>query len=239
MVLRSSLRCSWMAVLASVLSCSDAQQQAGVPRVEGHGHAHGAGGEPVDPGAFEDAVVVDASADAPEFIQLASGVEVIENVAVAARSECSVFTHEGHFGPLLFGEELRAFSLRLEAGMFLAEHPHPTESIVYTLRGRWVLCSEGKRQLMPAGSLFHFGPDKPTGWEAPFAEGADILIFKKIRPGEDYRFFTAGTRKLAADLDRRLSAGETFYFHQLDPEHPAIEFARANNPDFDAILKQK
>ena len=201
-----------------------------------HGHSHGAGGNPDPNRVILDAAVVKATKDSPEYIQLANHVEVIEDVAVAASSESSVFTHEGYFGPLLFGEELRAFSLKLEPGMFLAEHGHPTESIVYTIQGRWVLCSEGKRQVMQSGSIFHFGSDMPTGWEAPFAEGALILIFKKKKENENYQVFTKGTRALSEELDQMYKKGDFFYYHQLPADHPAIVFAKEHNPDFETVL---
>ncbi len=191
---------------------------------------------PAEPTEILDAQVIPATEFAPEYIQHATNIEIIKDVATASKNASSVFTHEGYFGPLLFGEELRAFSLRLEPGMFLAEHPHPTESIIYTISGKWVLCSEGKRQVMEAGNLFHFGSDRPTGWEAPFAEGALLLIFKKIRENEDYEMYTKGTRDLAQRLDKEKNEGGIFYFDQLNEDHPAVVFARANNPDFDEVL---
>ncbi len=183
------------------------------------------------------ATIVPSTNDAPGYIQFANNVEIIEDVSEAMENASSTFTHEGHFGPLLFGESLRAYTLRLEPGMFLSEHPHPTESIVYTLSGRWVLSSEGKRQVMEAGSIFHFGSNMPTGWEAPFAEGAEMLIFKMRREGEDYHSFTDGIRALAKDLDKEYREGEAFYFHQLAPDHPAVLFAREHNPGFDQLVE--
>ena len=182
------------------------------------------------------AAVVAATPVSPEYLQLATNVEIIEDVSAVAASECSQFTHEGYFAPLLFGEELRAFCLKLEPGMFLAEHPHPKESIVYTIAGRWVLCSEGKRKVMPAGSIFHFGSDMPTGWEAPFADGALLLICKKIRENDTYESYAQGTESMARDIDEQLESGEAFYYHQLPTDHPAIQFAREHNPDFDDVL---
>ena len=203
---------------------------------EGDSHSH----YDYDPGdaEFAPATVVKATATSPEYIQLASEVEVIEDVSVAADSESSIRTHEGYFGPLLFGTDLRMFSLKLEPGMFLTEHTHPTESMVYTISGRWVLCSEGKRQVMKAGSAFHFGPDKPTGWETPFQEGALILITKRIAEGDDYESFCAKIRDMAEAVDKEMAGGVPFYFHQLKPEHPAIAFAKAHNPAFDELLEQ-
>ena len=219
----------------SLAACS--QQTNAQTSDEAHGHSHAADGSHFMPGEVKPAMTVGATPTSPEYIQLANNVEIIESVQEAMNSGSATFTHEGYFGPLLFGEELRAYTLRLEPGMFLSEHPHPTESIVYTLSGRYVLSSEGKRKVMEAGSIFHFGSNMPTGWEAPFAEGAEILIFKKKREGDDYDSFVAGIKDMAAGLDEQLKDGEPFYYSQLPADHPAIQFARSKNPDFSAVLE--
>jgi hypothetical protein len=33
-----------------------------------------------------------------------------------------------------------------------------------------------------------------------------------------------------------VGTGSVFYYHQLEDDHPAIQFAREHNPDFDEIL---
>ncbi|WP_300395893.1 cupin domain-containing protein [Henriciella sp.] len=202
-----------------------------------HGHSHAPDGSHTTHDDVKPAEVVEATPTSPEYIQLANNVEIIENVQEAMDGDSATFTHEGYFGPLLFGEDLRSYTLRLEPGMFLSEHPHPTESIIYTMSGRWVLCSEGKRQVMEAGSIFHFGSNMPTGWEAPFAEGADILIFKKKREGDNYDSFVKGIGEMAETLDDQMEEGEPFYYYQLSSDHPAIEFAKSKNPNFDEVLE--
>ena len=187
-------------------------------------------------GPILEAAVVEATDFAPEYIQHATNVEILTSVETALRSPSSTLTHEGYFGPLLFGEGLRAFYIRLEPGMFLSEHPHPTESIVYTMSGRWVLCSEGKRQVMEAGSVFHFGSNAPTGWEAPFPEGALLFVVKQLEEGLDYESYTTDIRAMAEQLDEEMADGSVFYFNQLEPDHPAIQFAREHNPNFDELL---
>jgi len=200
-------------------------------------HGHGSGGDDHDEGTILPAAVVEATEFAPEYIQHASGVEIIPDVYAGLESPSNTFTHEGHFGPLLFGENIRSFYIRLEPGMFLAEHPHPTESLVFTVSGRWVLCSEGKRQVMEAGSTFHFGSNAPTGWEAPFPEGAFLYIVKSYAD-LDYESYTTDIRNMATELDQQMSEGSVFYYHQLEPDHPAIQFAREHNPNFDEILSR-
>jgi quercetin dioxygenase-like cupin family protein len=200
------------------------------------GHTHGPGEAHQHDGTILDATVVEATDFAPEYIQHAINVEIIPDVYAGLESLSNTFTHEGNFGPLLFGESIRSFYIRLEPGMFLAEHPHPTESLVFTVSGRWVLCSEGKRQVMEAGSTFHFGSNAPTGWEAPFPEGAFLYIVKQFEEGLDYESYTTDIRALAEQLNQEMSEGSVFYYHQLPPDHEAIQFAREHNPNFDEIL---
>jgi quercetin dioxygenase-like cupin family protein len=148
-----------------------------------------------------------------------------------------ILTHEGVFGPLLFAEKTRAFFIELKPGMFLSEHPHPTESIVYTVSGKWVLCSEGKRHVMETGSVFHFGSNMPTGWEAPFAEGALLFVVKSKEEGENYETYMKGLLEVKETMNKDREAGSPFYYNELKPDHPAILFARSVNPDFDTVLK--
>jgi len=201
-----------------------------------HGHTPGAGDTHQHEGPILEAQVIAATEYAPEYIQHATNVEIIPDFTAGLHTPSNTFTHEGNFGPLLFGESIRSFYIKLEPGMFLAEHPHPTESLVFTVSGRWVLCSEGKRQVMEAGSTFHFGSNAPTGWEAPFPEGATLYIVKQFEEGLDYESYTLDIRAMAEQLDQEMSEGSVFYFHQLEDDHPAIQFAREQNPNFDEIL---
>ena len=179
--------------------------------------------------------IVAATPVSPEYLQLATNVEIIPNINDAVET-AGVLTHEGIFGALLFAENIRSFFIELKPGMFLSEHPHPTESIVYTVSGKWVLCSEGKRQVMEQGSLFHFGSNMPTGWEAPFEEGAFLLVVKSKDDGEGYKPFMKGLKEMKTMLDEERRNGTAFYFDELQPDHPAIKFARSVNPNFDEIL---
>ena len=182
-----------------------------------------------------DKMVVPATPISPEYIQLATNVEIIPNISDAVENN-GLLTHEGIFGALLFAEDIRAFFIELKPGMFLSEHPHPTESLVYTVSGKWVLCSEGKRQVMEAGSLFHFGSNMPTGWEAPFAEGAFLLVVKSKGDGEGYEPYMKGLKEMQAMVDEQRQDGMEFYYNELPEDHEALEFARSVNPDFDEVL---
>jgi hypothetical protein len=201
--------------------------------------AHGPAA-PSQPGAAQPAVqdkrTVAATPMSPEYVQLARNVEVIPDIEAAVKS-VGVRTHEGQFGPLLFAERTRVFFLQLEPGMYLEEHPHDLGSIVYTVRGKWVLVSEGKRQVMEAGSLFRFGDRMPTGWEAPFAGGALVLIMKHMPQKQTYESFHRGLQKVQGEIDVQHKKGVPFYFDELKPDHPAVLFARSVNPDFDAVLR--
>lgn len=199
-----------------------------------HSHSQDVPAGQVDIDTLEKQTILKTSVS-PEYVQLATNVEIIPNIADAVET-VGVLTHEGIFGPLLFAEKTRAFFIELKPGMFLSEHPHPTESIVYTVSGKWVLCSEGKRQVMEAGSLFHFGSNMPTGWEAPFAEGAHLLVVKSKTDGEDYEPYMEGLNNMVTALDKQRKEGTQFYFNELDANHEAIQFARSVNPDFDEVL---
>ncbi len=204
-------------------------------------HPHDHGDNTHDSSKGSKAVILEkktvaATPVSPEFIQLAKNVEIIPNIENALKS-VGVLTHEGIFGPLLYAEQTRAFFIELKPGMFLGEHPHATGSIIYTVRGKWVLVSEGKRQVMEAGSLFRFGDNMPTGWEAPFSEGAFLLVVKTKKKGEAYEPFMAGIKKMKASLEKEKASGTPFYYNALKPDHPAIVFAKSVNPKFDEVLK--
>jgi len=198
----------------------------------GPGQTHGA----VTPGVLPK-TTVPATAISPEYVQLATNVEIIPNIEDVVKSPAAQLTHEGLFGPLLFAEQNRAFFIELKPGMFLAEHPHDVGSIIYTVRGKWVLASEHKRQVMEAGSLFRFGDKMPTGWEAPFAEGALLLVVKPKMQNDSYDVFNRGIKAMQTAVEKDRKEGMAFYYNALKPDDPAIAFARSVNPDFDNVLK--
>jgi hypothetical protein len=121
----------------------------------------------------------------------------------------------------------------MPAGMFLEEHPHGSESIIFTVRGSWVLCSQGRRQLMKPGSLYRFAANISTGYEVPFKEDAYILIFKADRTTKVEKQFVDYLKGLAARLEREHKSGTPFLLKELPEDHPARRFAREVNPKFD------
>lgn len=139
-----------------------------------------------------------------------------------------VETLEGRMGPLLNARGGGSHFIEVPPGAYMDDHAHEKESLIYTVRGEWVLCSRGTRWHMRAGSLFWFGDGVPTGYENPFALPALILIFKmeERTPGHDLAMFDrlANTRDtLAAEH----AAGTPFSFAELPRDHPAKVFARS------------
>ena len=169
----------------------------------------------------------------PERIQLAPGIEIIADIT-DARKTAGVETLEGRIGPLLLGEGSQAHFIEMPAGMYVEEHPHSSESIIYTVRGRWVLCSAGRRQLMQPGTLFRFGRNIPTGYEVPFGEPATILIFKGDRHMKEEREFIDYLKGMAKRLEAEHKDGVPYLLRELPADHAARIFAQQVNPQFEA-----
>jgi pimeloyl-ACP methyl ester carboxylesterase/cytochrome c556 len=170
--------------------------------------------------------------NAPERIHLAPGVELIDDIT-RRESTAGVWTLEGRIGPLILGEGSQAHFIEMPAGLYVEEHPHSSESLIFTARGRWVLVSRGRRHLMREGSLFRFGAGVPTGYEVPFAENAFILIFKGDRLTRDEKEFIDYLRGMAARLAKERREGVPYRLGDLPREHPARVFALEVNPRFD------
>lgn len=228
-------------VMAQAASTADAARAAAdkAAAMKANGHSHGSPGDAAAKGAVAPKQLMPATSVSPAYVQLATNVEVIPDIEAVVKSQASLLTHEGLFGPLLFAEQNRAYFIELQPGMFLAEHPHADGSIVFTVRGRWVLASEGKRQVMEAGSLFRFGDGMPTGWEAPFNEPALLLIVKRKQGREDYAGFHSGIKSMQSNVDADRKKGGVYYFNEIKGDHPALTFARSVNPNFDSVLKIK
>jgi pimeloyl-ACP methyl ester carboxylesterase/quercetin dioxygenase-like cupin family protein len=170
---------------------------------------------------------------APERLQFAPGVEIIEDVTNRSKT-VGVDTLEGRIGPLLLAEQSQATFIEMPSGLYLDEHPHGSESIIYTASGRWVLCSQGRRRVMKPGSLFRFDANIPTGYEVPFPESATILIFKERRTTRAEKEFVEYLRGLADKLKKEQATGTPFLLKNLPADHPARVFAREINAGFEA-----
>lgn len=173
----------------------------------------------------------------PERIVVAPGVTVIPDVTDRS-SIPGVDTLEGRMGPLLLTPRTKAYFMEMVPGFFIHDHPHRSRMLIYTVAGRWVLCSEGGRTVMEPRSLFVFEPNRPTGYEVPFDEKAVILVFEECDSQQDPETFMEGLRGLKARLQRRHDDGMPFFLSELDPDHPARVFARKVNPQFAHKLDQ-
>ncbi|HUE74793.1 MAG TPA: alpha/beta fold hydrolase [Pirellulaceae bacterium] len=168
----------------------------------------------------------------PRRVQLAPGVEIVPDITDREQT-AGVETLEGRIGPLLLGDGSQAHFIEMQGGMFVAEHPHASESIIYTVRGQWVLCSRGRRQLMQPGTLFRFAAGAPTGYEVPFDEPALILIFKGDRLTKEEREFMDYLKGMAGRLEKEHAQGVPYLMGDLPADHPARVFAKEVNPKFD------
>jgi quercetin dioxygenase-like cupin family protein len=155
-----------------------------------------------------------------------NGINIVEDVLDREKFK-GVDTLEGRIGPLLRGDGSSAHFIEMPGGLYCEEHAHPTESIIFTVRGSWVLCSSGRRQLMRPGTLFWFKAETPTGYEVPFDEPAFILIFKGSKMKEDEDAFLEYLRGLKERLEKAHSSGTPFKMDELPEIHPARVYARS------------
>lgn len=161
------------------------------------------------------------------MVQFPEGIEIIENVLTQEGIE----TLEGKIGPLIFGKNCQSHFIALSAGMYCEEHSHLSESIIFTVKGEWVLCSKGQRFHMKPGSLFWFGANVPTGYEVPFKEDAFILISKCEHNAMNKSKMIEYLKELREHLIEKNKEGIPFSFRELPAGHPAIIFASQLKPD--------
>ena len=135
-----------------------------------------------------------------------------------------VDTLEGRIGPIISGNKGAAHYISMPAGMYCSCHTHPTESIILTLKGQWVLCSEGERHHMREGSLFFMPPDVETGYEVPFDEPA-VLFITKFEGPKDPAEFMGHLEGLQQRLIEHHEKGEPFLLSELSEDHPSRVFA--------------
>jgi quercetin dioxygenase-like cupin family protein len=159
----------------------------------------------------------------PKVINPSEGIQIIEDVT----DQYGVETVEGKFGPLMQGVGSQAHFIVLYPGSYTPAHSHPTESIIYTVEGKWVLCSGGKRHLMKERSLFHFAPNTDTGLEVPFDEPAFLLIFKGdvLMKSDEMLEYLQG--EMQDYLQSQAEAGWVFTLKELPEDDPARVFAAA------------
>lgn len=160
----------------------------------------------------------------PTVESFTDGVKIVESVT----DQPGIDTLEGRIGLLLRGEDMQSQYIAMPPGMFTPEHAHETESIIFTIDGPWVLCSNGNRRVMESGDIFWFGSGVPTGYEMPphFTDEATILIFKgDLSAGSRAEFVESITEEMNPSLEAERESGTPFTFADLDADHPAVQFA--------------
>ncbi len=160
-------------------------------------------------------------ADMPH-VQMLAQIPLVNSIFDVPGTE----TLEGRVGAIVNGNKGAAHYIEMPPNMYCGAHKHPTESIIYTAKGKWVLCSEGQRHLMEEGSLYFMPPDVETGYEVPFDKPATILIVKFEGPNDPEAFHTR-IQNMKAKLEQRKSEGTPFSFSELSADHPANVFAKA------------
>lgn len=150
------------------------------------------------------------------------GVKILSNGGDLS-SHRGVETLEGRIGPMLSGQGISAHFIEMPSGLYCSEHYHLTESIIFTVRGKWVLASGGHRLVMHPGSLFWFGEGVPTGYEVPFEQPALLLVFKGQANQE--AAFRQYLVQMAEQQQKEQSAGRPFRLSLLPDVHPARVFA--------------
>ncbi len=176
-----------------------------------------------------------AHAELTESTKKWGGVQVIDDITDPAQCP-GIDTIEGRIGPLMKAEGSQCHYIEMLPGQYTGEHAHSSESIIYTVKGQWVLCRAGHRKLMKPGTLYHFGRNIPTGYEVPFDEPAYILIFKsELSDWSDERFIEY-LRGLKDTLERQNKAGTPFFLRELPADHPARIYARRINPEWESKL---
>ena len=159
----------------------------------------------------------------PRVIETQEGIKILRTAVDAP----GVDTLEGRFGPLLNAQRGGAHYVEVPPGAYMDDHAHERESLIFTVRGEWVLCSRGTRWHMKAGDLFWFGDGVPTGYENPFTEPAFLLIFKieDRTPGYDEAMIER-LQRMRGKLEEEHAGGTPFLFKEIPADHPAKTFAR-------------
>ncbi|MEX0667447.1 MAG: cupin domain-containing protein [Acidimicrobiia bacterium] len=138
-----------------------------------------------------------------------------------------VDTVEGTLVPLLTGAAIRSHMIVMYPGQYCDAHPHDSESIIFTISGRWVFATteDGKpaRTVINQGDLFHFPAGVPTAFETPFDEAAVILILKG--GGSSYGEMAASMVDARDTLAAEAASGIPFAYRDLPGDHPGRVYA--------------
>ncbi len=164
------------------------------------------------------------TAFSPEKVLLSKGLEIMLDAGDDKRL-VTISSEEGLSGFLVATDRLQAQFLVMSPGLYSEEHVHDYGFIIYTMEGRWVLCSQGRRCLMEPGSVCGISAGVSTRMEAPFEYPARLLFLltggvEVQRKYEEYmRKMGEGPASKRRDKMEQIS--------DLSPSHPARVFARS------------
>ncbi|OPX61435.1 MAG: hypothetical protein A4E29_00803 [Methanomassiliicoccales archaeon PtaB.Bin134] len=174
------------------------------------------------PGDVHEGELRERTGCTPERVILGEGIEILLDVRDDRRI-AGLMTGEGRSGFLAAMEHYQVQYLVMSPWLYSAEHVHDYGFIIFTVQGRWVLCSKGERCLMRAGSLCSVPAGSSTGMELPFPEPARLLFI--LEGGKD-------VQRRYEDLLRRVMEGKVAYEPSgmvsilgLPDTHPARIFA--------------
>lgn len=171
--------------------------------------------------------LVAKTAYSPERINLSPGLDIIAD-SVDDERLVSLLSEEGRSGFLAATDRFQAQFLVMNPDLYSEEHAHDYDFIIYTMEGRWVLCSQGRRCLMSPGSICGVSAGVPVGMEAPFEEPARLLFFLAggISTQKRYEEYL---RKVSDDK-ATVHGYEMRRISDLPSSHPARTFARSVTP---------
>lgn len=159
---------------------------------------------------------------------------IVENILLigdlSSPNACpGMSTVEGRICPLFHSPGHQMYLIEVPFGLYNADEPHPKGLTIFTVKGRWVLSSQGERRTIREGSLITLENEVRIGVESPFPEGALLLIMNP-RPGIDDVSFFERLARFNKRMDAERGKGAVFKLEDLPRDHPAIMFARSVSP---------
>lgn len=181
---------------------------------------------------MHEGTVAERTEYSPEKVIMGPGSEVMIDVTDDNRT-VGLGSAEGRSGFLVATENSQAQFLEMSPGLFSEEHGHSYGYIIYTVKGRWVLCSNKKRCVMNPGSIHVCRTNVSMGMEVPFEEGALVLFFLNggIEVQSRYEEYMKGVS--GGTIEHQMT--RMVHLNDLPDHHPARLFADKVNPGF---LKQ-
>jgi len=162
-----------------------------------------------------------------QIVRPTPSVQIIHDVT----AQPGVATPEGLYGPLLMGAAIHTRFIEFPSGLYCIEHSLPVESMLYTVRGDWVLSTQGTRTVMRDRSLVHLPANTPKGFEVPFDRPALLLVLRgDVAEHEELWHYLLN--EMRPMLQERIASGHlVFELARLPDDHPARVFAAQVNPE--------